>query len=511
MKKIKNFLFSENRLATAVFAFLVVAFFALVLGPNLYAQFMRQTGDTGWGYGYGYGYGYGSGFDGGTLYGYKTDFTTSATDVYGYGYGYGYRASADSVTVGAVSYQEVPAANIGTAVPTLFTIAGTPTAATSLTAADNVAFTATATAGDIQVLIPSGTVITNNDSTAFDATTLTNSDKLSSITASTISSSASVKGALEFGATSETLYFSAPITVKIPVDSSLNGTTLSIKRSADSGSTWATTGLAAASTDTCILGVASNEASGVVVSGGYATIYTCRASYFATYSSSSSSSSSSSGGSRVAAAYCTSVTYGEYAAACFGGYQYRNVLSSSPNNCTLTAAQQEAAKKLCGTADQPTVITETPVAEIGMDSGLRNAFVMAEKGLVKRVNAALAKRLAGRILLQVQEHGEAWYVNPVNSAKYYLGRPADAFGIMRGLGLGVSEKDYSSWNGKAPSRLSGRILLRVQENGEAYYVNPLDLKLHYLGRPADAFAIMRNLGLGITNDNLRQISVEDVK
>ncbi|MFA4999767.1 MAG: hypothetical protein WC545_00175 [Patescibacteria group bacterium] len=510
MKKIKGFLFSENKVATAIFGFLAVAVFALVFGPNLYAQFMRQTGSAGWGYGYGYGYGYGSGFDGGTLYGYKTDFTTSATDAYGYGYGYGYRASADSVTVGSTSYQEVPAASIASAVPTLFTLSGSdPTAVTSLTAADNIAFTATATAGDVQVLIPSGTVITNSGGTAFDATTLTSADKLSSITASTISSSASVKGAIEFGATSETLYFSAPVTVKIPVDSSLNGTTLYIKRSADSGSTWVSTGLTVASTDTCSSGVGSDPATAVVVSGGYATVYTCRASYFATYSSSSSGSSSS-GGSRVAAAYCTSVTYGEYAAACFGGYQYRNVLSSTPNNCTLTAAQQEATKKVCGAADQPTVITETP-AEVGMDSAVRNAFVMAEKGLVKRVNAALAKRLAGRILLQVQAKGEAWYVNPVNSAKYYLGRPADAFGIMRGLGLGVSEKDYASWNGKAPSRLAGRILLRVQAKGEAYYVNPLDLKLHYLGRPADAFAIMRNLGLGITNDNLRQISVEDVK
>ncbi|KKT13235.1 MAG: Cell wall surface anchor family protein [Candidatus Falkowbacteria bacterium GW2011_GWF2_43_32] len=499
MKKIKSFIFSESKLAKAIFGFLVVAVFALVLGPNLYAQFMRQTGDSGWGYGYGYGYGYGSGFDGGTLYGYKTDFTTSAAGVYGYGFGYGYRASADSVAVGDVSYQEVPAASIAAAVPTLFTVAGgDPTATDSLTAADNIAFTATNADGDIQVLIPSGTVITNSDSTAFDATTLTSADRLSSITATTISSTATLKGAAEFGATGETLYFSAPITVKVPVSSSLNGTTLSLKRSADSGSTWATTGLAAASTDTCTAGVASNEASGVVVSDGYATIYTCRASYFAVYSAGSSSSSSSGGSSGIVSPVCTSVTYGDFAATCFAGYQYRNVLSSYPSNCTLTAAQQEATKKVCGATDPVTTPSTTSTTEVGMDSGLRNAFVAAEKGLVTRVNAALAKRLSGRILLQVQAHGEAWYVNPLNLAKYYLGRPADAFGIMRGLGLGVSEKDYSSWNGKAPSRLAGRILL-------------LDLKLNYLGRPADAFAIMRNLGLGITNDNLRQISVEDVE
>jgi hypothetical protein len=509
MKKIKSFIFSESKLAKAIFGGLVVAIFALVFIPSMHAEFLRIEGDAGWGYGYGYGYGYGSGFDAGLFYGTRTG--GSDMELYLYDYGFGYRASLENVLDGDVSYQEVPAADMADAVPTLFYLPGSdPTATDSLTAADNIAFTATNADGDIQVLIPSGTVITNSDSTAFDATTLTSADRLSSITATTISSTATLKGAAEFGATGETLYFSAPITVKIPVSSSLNGTTLSLQRSADSGSTWATTGLAAASTDTCTAGVASNEASGVVVSGGYATIYTCRASYFAVYSAGSGGSSSSGGSSGIVSPVCTSVTYGDFAATCFAGYQYRNVLSSYPANCTLTAAQQEATKKVCGATD-PITTPDSPAAEVGMDSGLRNAFVAAEKGLVTRVNAALAKRLSGRILLQVQAHGEAWYVNPLNLAKYYLGRPADAFGIMRGLGLGVSEKDYSSWNGKAPSRLAGRILLRVQAHGEAYYVNPLDLKLNYLGRPADAFAIMRNLGLGITNDNLRQISVEDVE
>ena len=43
----------------------------------------------------------------------------------------------------------------------------------------------------------------------------------------------------------------------------------------------------------------------------------------------------------------------------------------------------------------------------------------------------------------------------------------------------------------------------------AYYVNPLNLKMYYLGRPADAFSVMRSLGLGITNANLRQIEVKE--
>ena len=119
----------------------------------------------------------------------------------------------------------------------------------------------------------------------------------------------------------------------------------------------------------------------------------------------------------------------------------------------------------------------------------------------------LSERLKGKILLQVEGVGQSWYVDPQTSQRAFLGRPADAFRIMRELGLGISEANYNTWGGTAPSRLSGRILLRVEANGEAYYINPDDLKIHYLGRPADAFRVMREQGLGITDNNLNQVPV----
>lgn len=124
------------------------------------------------------------------------------------------------------------------------------------------------------------------------------------------------------------------------------------------------------------------------------------------------------------------------------------------------------------------------------------------------VSELRAARLDGQILLQVQEKGEAWYVNPLNTQRYYLGRPADAFAVMRSLGLGVSDKDIGSYQvTKAPARLSGRILLQVQDEGQAFYVKPDDLKLYYLGRPQDAFYLMRSFGLGITNSDLAKIKI----
>lgn len=172
----------------------------------------------------------------------------------------------------------------------------------------------------------------------------------------------------------------------------------------------------------------------------------------------------------------------------------------------------------------------------------------------------------GRILLDVERNGEAWYVLPSSNERYYLGRPADAFKVMRELGLGISndnitklpiglpsdkgrdddndglannleiaigtdpnnpDTDGDSFNdgtevlgghnplGKGAmsvdnsliNNVKGIILLQVEQNGEAWYVSPVNLRRYYLGRPADAFRIMRELGLGISVNNLSLIKI----
>ncbi|MCK5416220.1 trypsin-like peptidase domain-containing protein [Candidatus Parcubacteria bacterium] len=138
-------------------------------------------------------------------------------------------------------------------------------------------------------------------------------------------------------------------------------------------------------------------------------------------------------------------------------------------------------------------------------------IVQEEKSLITKIDNNLSKRISGNILLQVEKNGEGWYVYPDNKKKYYLGRPADAFDIMRNLGLGIKHSELNGYlDSKFPVGLSGKILLDVEQNGEAYYVNPNDLKGYYLNRPADAFNIMRELGLGITNNDIRKIDVGEI-
>ena len=64
--------------------------------------------------------------------------------------------------------------------------------------------------------------------------------------------------------------------------------------------------------------------------------------------------------------------------------------------------------------------------------------------LSKVSNASLTDDLSGQILLQVETNGEAWYVNPNDSKRYFLSRPTDAFNIMRNLGLGISNDNFDS-------------------------------------------------------------------
>jgi ribosomal protein L30/L7E len=134
-----------------------------------------------------------------------------------------------------------------------------------------------------------------------------------------------------------------------------------------------------------------------------------------------------------------------------------------------------------------------------------------EKTPTVKVDNDLSKRVSGNILLQVENRGEGWYVNPDDKKKYYLGRPADAFSIMKQLGLGIRHNELAGYlKSKFPSRLSGKIVLDVEKNGEAYYINTKDLKGYFLNRPSDAFKIMKDLGLGITNTDINKIANGEV-
>lgn len=214
--------------------------------------------------------------------------------------------------------------------------------------------------------------------------------------------------------------------------------------------------------------------------------------------------SSGGGGGVVPQVSCSSVTYGEWQNSCVNGIQYRNIFSET--GCAITAAQRSAAQRSCTNES----ISETPQTP-SSGSSLIEQVTALEKTLTETINTILTNSLLGRILLQVESHGESWYLNPVDSSRYFMGRPLDAFNLMKRFALGVNNADMQEFLLRgAPRRLSGRIVMNVDDKGKAYYVNPLNLKLYYLGNPDNAFSIMKSFGLGISNIHLRQIKVGEL-
>jgi hypothetical protein len=54
-----------------------------------------------------------------------------------------------------------------------------------------------------------------------------------------------------------------------------------------------------------------------------------------------------------------------------------------------------------------------------------------------KVDQALVNRVKGRILLQVEGVGQAWYVHPVTGRRYYLATGMEAYRLMSQLGVGA--------------------------------------------------------------------------
>ena len=136
------------------------------------------------------------------------------------------------------------------------------------------------------------------------------------------------------------------------------------------------------------------------------------------------------------------------------------------------------------------------------------------------VDKRLVSRMRGRILLQVERQGQAWWVNPADGKRYYLRDGNVAYQVMRYLSLGITNENL----GKIPvagteevgdpelvKRLSGRMLLSVEGLGEVWYVNPADGKRYYLRDGDAAYWVMRYRSLGIKNVDLDKIPIGSLR
>jgi len=152
---------------------------------------------------------------------------------------------------------------------------------------------------------------------------------------------------------------------------------------------------------------------------------------------------------------------------------------------------------------QPPIVTQ-PMSEVSFLSP------------ASPIDAVFSLKMKGRILLQVEEQGRAWYVNPADAKRYYLRDGRAAFDLLRRFGLGIRATDLATLpkegskvlqQSALQKRLKGKIVLDIQGHGEAWYINPKDGLRYYLKNGEEAYRIMRQLSLGISNANIGKITI----
>jgi hypothetical protein len=135
------------------------------------------------------------------------------------------------------------------------------------------------------------------------------------------------------------------------------------------------------------------------------------------------------------------------------------------------------------------------------------ALIICPGQVLAASNNNLAQKFKGRVLMQAENKGQLWYIHPITLERFYLGTPISLFKTLKAVSLGITNKNFNGLNKTGLAKLSGRVLLKVEDAGKAFYVNPKDLKLYYLGSPDVAFKLMHSLALGISDKNVILIKI----
>lgn len=211
----------------------------------------------------------------------------------------------------------------------------------------------------------------------------------------------------------------------------------------------------------------------------------------------------------------------------FGSHTYGEKGPENNSSCYCSDGYAWNSSKTACELIPESVIDDSEEIIPGVSEGSNLADLGGKYDIAKH-DKALITRLLGNILLQVEENGEAWYLNPTDSERYYMRNGSVAYEMMRSFGLGITDADLEkipsaqtveemkntssvcSTNNLA-NRLKGQILLQVEQHGEAWYIDTAKCKKIYMKDGDEAYSMMRYLSLGILNADLEKIPTGDIE
>lgn len=131
--------------------------------------------------------------------------------------------------------------------------------------------------------------------------------------------------------------------------------------------------------------------------------------------------------------------------------------------------------------------------------------------------------LRGSLLMQAEAYGEAWYILPESGKRLYLGTPREALARLRAVGVPVTSeaidripevgsvlsKVANDHIGATAKKYLGAVLVRSDHAPyDAWYVHPITGIRYPLVSSRDAFMLMRDVALGVTDEDIARITIE---
>lgn len=192
------------------------------------------------------------------------------------------------------------------------------------------------------------------------------------------------------------------------------------------------------------------------------------------------------------------------------------------NDKEITKIETPEKVKPIADAEKPALFQITQLGQpkiLGAKNGLTNTSnkltsdkkPITGKVLGEKIDKKLAKKLKGKLLLQVEKKGNIWYVDTIEQKRYNI-TLKNALPVFRKLSLGISNKDLTNipisendqiGNTNLRNRVKGKLLLQTEQKGDIWYVDNDGYR--HLVTSGNLMELFRKLSLGISNTDLAKI------
>ena len=120
---------------------------------------------------------------------------------------------------------------------------------------------------------------------------------------------------------------------------------------------------------------------------------------------------------------------------------------------------------------------------------------------------ASAHHLGGHAIAGKSTPQDLYYIKPSPYERFYVGDSISFTKALPKILIGVKNKDFKSWKGKAPQKYAGAFIIVVDDSGKLYYVHPKTREMFYANGSADAITLLDRFKTVLPDDEMKLVKI----